>query len=451
MRLNALQSLRSKAGSEDLVSRLMRGAMLALIVNVVGFSAGFLAHLVVGRTLGPESYGHYALTQAWVSFIAMVCGLGLPSALLRFIPVYQEEKAWPLIRAVTRFAEHRVLAVSLALSLIGLALLTIFGATLAAERLWTLYAGLIAIPLLAFLRVRCAVLRAFGRIVSALGSDLPVREGVTFVIIAIFGLGFPLITTAPGAMLVWAMGGAAGVGISLLIWHSEKRPPSWHAPFMPLASVRSHWLQVALLMLVIQSLNMLLRRLDLFVVDLFFDGDITGIYAAANRIVEVMIFPSYVLNAYLAPTISALYSQQATASLQKATVLTARMGLASAVILLLPFLFLPDLILGFFGPGFREGATVLRILAAGEFLATALPFATMMLTMTGHERVAVRLMATASAITLLAMLTAGAMGSVETIAIVRATSIILIQIAFCWLIQKKIKISPWPFSRSQDG
>lgn len=436
-------ALTAPRGGGDLSSRLMRGAALALIVNVVGFGAGFLAHLAVGRALGPEGYSHYALTHAWVSFVAMVCGLGLPPALLRFVPVYREEGSWPLIRAILHFSLRRVLVISLGVSCLGLIGLNVFGDPLSPERFWTLHAGLLAMPLLAVLRVQSALLRAFGRIVSALGCDLPTREGFTFLLIAAFGLGLPVITSAPAAMLVWTFGSAVGLLISVLVWQRMARPEAWQERINPDNKLSRQWFKVALSILVIQSLNMLLRRTDLFVVDLFFDDRTSGIYAAANRIIEVMVFPTYVLNAYLAPTVAALHSQKATTELQQATTLTARMGLASALVLILPFLLAPALILDFFGPGFREAARALRILAVGEVLATAIPFATMMMTMTGHERPAVLLMGTASMLALFAMLAAGAMGSIEMIAAARSGSIILIQLGFCWLIQRKLDVSPW--------
>lgn len=439
-----LQNLRSKLNAHDLMSRLMRGLMLAFVMNVAGFVFGFMAQLVIGRTLGLGGYGVYAYVQAWVSFIAVLCGMGLPYGLLRFIPDYKGKEAWPLVRAVIRYAETRTLTAGLAVSLVGLMVMLAIGGWLDQEFAWTIYAGLLAMPLLVLLRVWCSVLRAFGRIVPSLGSDLPVREGFTFLAVAVFGLGFTAIDSAPVAMLVWTLGTAIGVAISFICWQRQTMPSSWKEPVTILPSTQSHWLQVALMLLVVQSLTMLLRRVDLFVVGMWFDKETLGVYAAANRLAEIMIFPSYVLTAYLAPTISELHSQGAKDVLQKATTLTANIALVSAVIFVLPLLLIPDILLGLFGQDFSQGAMVLRLLALGEFVATTTPFATMMLTMTGHERAAVKLMVAASIGTFLLMMLAASTGAIETVALARSGAIIIIQLSFCWLIHKKVQILPLP-------
>ena len=442
-----IRNMRLNLSAQDLTSRLMRGAMLALLVNVAGFSLGFLAQLVVGRTLNVAGFGVYAYVVAWASFVAMLCGIGLPYALLRFIPDYKRQDAFSNVHAIVRFTERRALTVSLVTSLLGLGLMLTFGQRLDQEFAWTIYVGLLAMPLLALLRVWCSALRASGRIVSALGSDLPVREGVTFVVVAILGLGIPVITSPPQALAVWTLGIVAGIAISLTAWQGEKRHniPAEQAPAT--AEMRSQWLEVALMLLLVQSLVMLIRRMDLFVVGLWFDKESLGVYAAANRLAEVMIFPTYVLSAYLAPTISELYSQGDLKALQKATTLTANMALGSAALLVLPLLLVPEALLGLFGPDFSRGAMALRFLACGEFVATATPFATIMLTMTGHERIAVAWMTATSAAMLAALMLAGASGdSIETVALVRAAFIIMIQLIFCVLIQKKVKVLPYPFA-----
>lgn len=445
-----LHNVRSRLFAYDSMSRLMRGAVLALIVNVVGFSMGFLAQLVVGRALGLSGYGVYAYVQAWVSFVSMICGIGLPYALLRFVPEYKSQAALPFAQEVIRFAERRVLAISLATSLAGFGVMLVFGGQLDWEFAGTIYIGLVAMPLLAMLRVWCSALRAFGQIVSALGSDLPVREGLTFVVVAIFGLGFSTITTAPEALTVWTLGTAVGISISLFAWHRQKRPKDLQERPMITDDIRSHWLQVAFTLLVVQSLHMLLRRLDLFVVGFWFDKESLGIYAAANRLAEIMIFPTYVLTAYLAPMISELYSQGARADLQRVTTLTANMALGCAVIIVLPLVVIPELLLGLFGPDFSQGATTLRLLAVGEFVATITPFAAFMLTMTGHERSAVRWMTITSVTAFVALMLVGAAGgTIETIAVIRSACIIMTQLSLCLFIKKKIKILPYPLAAAR--
>lgn len=429
-----------------LIARLKRGAAKAFVIHVLGFVLALLAQIVAGRALGTSGYGVYAFVQSLISFLALLCGLGFPSSLLRFVPEYKAKDQWPRVRAVIRFVEVRALTVS-----IGAMLLMISGVAMASGRIdpvfaGTIYGGAAAIPLLVLLKIRCSVLRGFSRIWASLGAEIPVREGVVALGIAVFGLGFSMITTAPQAILIWTLGTTLGLLLASLAWRFQERPGTWFDAVDVAGEERAQWQNVALMLLVFQGLMMALRRFDVFVVGWWFDKEALGAYAAANRLADMMVFPSYVLNALFAPTIAELHSKGERGQLQKATTFNANLAFASAALLAVPMLVAPSLLLGLFGAGFTEGATVLRYLVIGEFVAASVPFARFMLTMTGHERIAVKIMAITTTLALLAMTLAASSGPMEMVALVRGFAIASVQIWFCFFIRRTLMVTPFPLA-----
>jgi O-antigen/teichoic acid export membrane protein len=109
----------------ELGSRLRRGTVEAFILHAAGVGLLFLMHTVLGRSIGVEGYGtfSYALTLAGV--LAIVAPLGWPTALMRFIAQYIEQRRWGLLRgAVQRsYQITALMAVLLSLTLFGVSYL----------------------------------------------------------------------------------------------------------------------------------------------------------------------------------------------------------------------------------------------------------------------------------------------------------------------------------------
>ncbi|WP_233222613.1 lipopolysaccharide biosynthesis protein [Chroococcidiopsis sp. CCALA 051] len=78
----------------DLLNTLIRGAGAALSVQI--FSAGtiYVSQILLARWLGVTEYGIYDYAIALSLSLAFLAGLGLPTAVLRFIPKYQFEQDW---------------------------------------------------------------------------------------------------------------------------------------------------------------------------------------------------------------------------------------------------------------------------------------------------------------------------------------------------------------------
>ena len=66
-------------------SRLARGALVALALQVLGAGFAYLSQVAFARWMGISGFGTYAYAIAWTTILALLVGLGFPQSVLRFI------------------------------------------------------------------------------------------------------------------------------------------------------------------------------------------------------------------------------------------------------------------------------------------------------------------------------------------------------------------------------
>src|SRR5262245_45792387 len=81
-----------------LVNKVARGGAQAFVIYSVGIALMYFSQLVVARAVGVETFGLYTYVFAWMVVLVYFSTLGFDVGVLRFIPVYKNEKAWPLLR-----------------------------------------------------------------------------------------------------------------------------------------------------------------------------------------------------------------------------------------------------------------------------------------------------------------------------------------------------------------
>src|SRR5258705_3240628 len=102
------------------VNRVARGGVTAFFVYGVGFALTYCSQLIIARVVGVDTYGVYAFVFAWMVVLAYFSALGFDVGLLRFVPAYQAERAWPLLQGVIQYAQRRAMLVGLCVILLGI-------------------------------------------------------------------------------------------------------------------------------------------------------------------------------------------------------------------------------------------------------------------------------------------------------------------------------------------
>ncbi len=419
-------------GGETLSRRLAHGSILAFGIHVGGAGLTYCSQLLIARSIGAEGFGLYAYVFAWITMLVYLAVLGFDVSLLRFIPAYQAQGDWPLLRGVIHYAERWAAIVGLTVMLAGIAIVELCVDERSPGLKNTFLVGFLLVPVLALLWIRSAVVRAFGGVVSALAPDRMVRDGLLLGLIGfvVFGLKWRL--DAPTAMLGTLLSALAGLGLVSL----ARR---WRMPKAAVAASPVHaeriWARAAAPLVVIGVAGVAVNRTGVMLLGWAGHTTDAGIYAMAFNVAFLVALPQTAINALFAPAIAGLFARRDMAAFQALAAKTSVWTLLSSVCIALPLALLAEPLMGWFGRDFSAGVPALRLLLFGQVIAAGAGSQLFLLTMTGHERSAAVLMLLNAAVNaaLCAVLihffglTGAAIGATVTIVVWNAAMALLIQ------------------------
>lgn len=418
---------------------LARGAIGAFIVKVAGTGLLFGLHVILARLLGVNQYGIYVYAITWVNILAILCLLGFQTSLVRFIAEYSIKRQWGLLRGILRRSNQTVLGFSIIVSLIGLTVIRALGDRISDDMAITFYIALCLLPVFAFCRLREASLRALKHVVQSellLRVLRPVLTGV--VVVGLFlCLGHSLQARYAMTANLTAVVCIAVIGTVLL----HRLLPKTVAGSQPTFD-NKQWLKVSLPLLLIAGMYIILKRTDIVMLGALKGTQQAGIYSAATKISDLVLFALTAINAILAPMISELYHTGRKQELQRIITLAARAIFVLTLVITIVLIIFGKLILSLFGLAFIVAYMPLLILLAGQMVNAFAGPAGFLMIMTGHQNQAGAIIAVSTAvnITLNALLIPlfGLTGA----AISTASAIVLWNIAMFLYVRSRLGLNP---------
>jgi len=297
--------------------------------------------------------------------------------------------------------------------------------------------ALLALPFQVLSSLRQAILRGLGKIAYALTPEFIVKPLIFIVILsALFWFSnsvsvySALIINFTAVLTAFILG---------MIWQ-RKFIPSEIFTLKPTYQSKE-WLKVALPLLVIVGLNLMSTRIGLVMLGMISGPEASGVYAAASRVADIIIFGLVSANAIMAPMIARLFSSGNREELQKVVSMAAKgVALFTLPISLIVIIFGRQ-ILGAFGAEFQSGYPVLVILVLGQTVNSLAGPVGYLMTMTGHQNLAVKITAFVAISNLLLNLylipILGGLGA----AISTASSIIILNVILLLFVKKKLGLN----------
>ncbi len=426
-------------GGGALVARLARGSVSAFAIHIAGAGLTYCSQLLIARVVGANSYGIYAYVFAWMTVLAYASALGFDVSLLRFVPAYQAQRAWALLRGVIQYAERRVAMVGCGIAMTGIIVISIWPREQSAELADTFRIGFFLVPVWALLWIRGSVVRAFGGVVSAVAPDRMVRDGLLIGLVGLATLAGRWNVDAALVMLATLISSAAGLGlVSLAMRRLHPRAADNMLP----AYAGPTWRRTMLPLMIITAAEALLNRTGVVLLGWVADTRNAGIYALAFNIAFLVVLPRTAVNALFAPTISDLFVRNDRAALQALVAKVASWTLLGAACIALPVALLAEPLLAMFGQDFGAGVPTLRILLIGQVIAAAAGSQLHLMTMTGHERSAAALLISSTAAN--AVVSAALIGvlGLTGAAIATTTTLILWNGAMALFVWHRLRLLP---------
>lgn len=369
---------------------LARGSLAGFAILGAGAGLTFLSEVVIARNLGVENYGLFAMVMAWLQVLVMVVLLGSNQALLRFVPVYVSSMNWSLLRGLLRQCWRGSLLLGLIVFSLVTFSLVLAGESVPSEVRLAFLIGMAALPLYALSAQRQAVLRGLHYIVSALAPENIVRPMLLMLLVMALGWwkGFP-VTAASGLAI---NGLAVAVAFLLGLYWQQRALPGEARICEPEFRSRE-WLHVALPLFLIAGMQLLISRMDIILLGAITGREPAGIYTAASRIADLLVFALAAANAVVAPMIAGLYARDDMAGLQRILTLLAKGLLLFTLPLAALVMFFGSSILSLFGEGYVAGYLPLLILVCSQAVNSLCGPVGFLLAMTGHQMQSLRILA----------------------------------------------------------
>ena len=419
------------------VSRVARGGVTAFFIYGAGIGLTYCSQLVIARIVGVDTYGVYAYVFAWMVVLAYFSTLGFDVGLLRFVPAYEAERAWPLLQGVIQYAQRRAAFVGLSFVFIGICVVKAW--TSSPELRSTFLAGFALVPILALVRIRCSAVRAFGGVISALVPDRVVRDGTLIGILAIASLGLGLTLNAPFVMVATLISSALGlVCAGLAMRHLRPRAIDHILPVYDAAA----WRRAAIPLVILGATEALMNRTGVILLGWIADTKSAGIYSLAFNIALVVTLPRIAVNTLFAPVISDLYARSDKETMQVLIARAASWTFCAGICIAAALFILAEPLLAWFGAGYEAGVPALRILLISQVMAASAGSQLYVMTMTGHERSAAALLVCC------AMTNAGAsavlvgMFGLTGAAIGTAVSLVVWNVAMALFLRRRLNLLP---------
>lgn len=351
------------------------------MIAFAGAGMGALANLamavVLGHGLGVAGTGTFFAVLAAFTIAANILELGADTGAVRFLARQRSQHRVDHLASTLRVAIVPVLTVGvLAGAIIFWAaepLATILGdAADQAERA-DAYRFLAPFILCAsLLAVLLGALRGLGRIASVVMIQ---NIAVPLVRLVVVGL---LLSAGYGVVTVlqwWAVGLPFAVAIAaFVLWRAMRsvraEPASAAASSLPVQSATStsadptFW-RFSAPRAVAAAVEIIMEWLDVLVVAILAGPGQAGIYAVVTRVVRVGLLLDQATRMTLGPRLSALAGTGRTEELRAVFTGATRVVVGLAVPVYVSLIIFAPTLLGWFGPGFAQGADALRVSCLG--------------------------------------------------------------------------------------
>jgi O-antigen/teichoic acid export membrane protein len=422
-----------------------RGAIWGLLTTAGGVVLGMLSQVALARQLDTAGYGLYAYVLAAMNAVSIFGRLELDIAAVRFVGAYHATESWGLLRGFLHRSRIWVNTASGSLALLAAAGILVARSRVPAEYVLPLLVGCAILPLASRLQLEAGFLQGLRRIRESQAPFQLLRPAVLCITVLAVGAS-SLKLTVPAALALQMLATLSALVVSRRLMAT--RTPHEVSDARAIDDSRE-WIHTAGGLLVISlSQLMLSTQTDVLVVNSILGKEATALYSTASQLSVLISFAFTALILIVQPQIARLYAQKRLSDLQR---LVGQVQLASLVTSLGVFLVLAiggRWALGWFGKDFRAGYPVLLILGAGQIvLATIGAVSGYLLTMTGHQREASRVIAGTAVFNLVLTLILTPMFGIQGTALATTISVVARAVILAVIVPRMVGISLFTLPR----
>ncbi len=340
-----------------------RGAIMSVVLMVLGTGFGYVIQIFISRTLGPQEYGTYSYVLGLMNIARTVVTVSFDLAALRFASVYHTAGDWPRFRGFLRASRSTVALFSIAGTLFCASAVLMLRDRLPPALIEPLLAGCVLLAPTSLLTLEGALLRALRLVYESLIPNVFVRP---FILAAILYVGAYWLGLAPTASLM-LYANVGGVVIALLLsFGLMQRMVPQAARHIPLAWRAREWSVFCVVNLGQNLVYLLLsQQADVVVVGSMLGTKEAGFYAAASQISTLILLGVSTVNQFAAPILAEFHNRRADNGLKRVLARVMLLNAGLSLPLIVAVIVFGLFLLNMFGSAFATAYPVIVILAAG--------------------------------------------------------------------------------------
>jgi O-antigen/teichoic acid export membrane protein len=363
-----------------LLLNLARGAGTAFLVQVSGVGLTYIVQIFLARWLGTAEFGIYEYVVSCTLLLAIFAGLGLPTAVLRFISQYKVTQQWQQLTGLIRGTWQLTVVMSFALTLGTTVLILIF-----TDSSWIYYTPLLIgvwmVPLIALAQLQAEMARAFNKIILAYAPFRLIQP--LLVLGAAFSAG--QIQSPLQSEIVLGVSILSLILVVVSQWQFLQHQLKIEYQLATPDYQTIEWLKVAFPLLLQGVFAIVLNQTDILMIGTIISPEAVGIYSAAAKTSVWVTFVLQAVNTVVAPVFTTLYTQNDRSGLQSLVATVAHWIFWPSLILSIAIIVFADSILGLFGSEFVAARLPMTILIFGQLVNVGSGSVGYLMVMTGHQ------------------------------------------------------------------
>ena len=404
-------------------------------IKFLALALGLLLEIIIARSLGADAYGVYSFGIAVLGIALLFLNRGANNNIIRFAPTMIVSNRSGL-KEFIQWTRKRINVGILFVIPVALLLIPFLEKTNNAMDRQVYITLLIAACFVCYTQIHQSFFHAQRNAVCAQLYEDILRP---LTILILLGLNLLILsgkTTVYQLAFFYIIGAAVAFALSFLrirpyvYLFSDDQNPAIEG-----------WKKSANEFFYINIMDFILRRLDVIIVTFIVTAAEAGNYKVAVRISELVALPLWISNLYVGPMITQLFHDKRAQELQTLLSLSTRFAFAVTLAGCTLLLFIGESILGWFGKDFIQAFSIVLILVVGSLMNVACGPVHLLLTMTGHAALVLRVQSIAGLVTV-----AGLVGltwlygiSGSAIAIVLGNAIW--NLWLCLIIRKKLALN----------
>jgi O-antigen/teichoic acid export membrane protein len=281
----------------DALLRARRSALAVFAIRVAAAGLAYGTQVLLARLMGRDSYGVFATAWVWIAVLGHGSLGGFGISVCRFLPQHRVRGELDLVRGFLAAGAAVGLAGGAAVAVIGAGLLWLARDLVSAEYVLPFAIALCVVPVFALQDYVEGVARSFNWTALAIAPPFIIRQGLIAVAMLLaIAWGAPAEPWVAVGCTLFATAVAVAVQAGILLRRLRTELPpgarayrlrEWTAATLPIGF--ADWTLV------------LFGFVDVLLLGLFLPPSEVGVYFAATRLLQFIVFAQYAATAATAP------------------------------------------------------------------------------------------------------------------------------------------------------